>query len=333
MRSLVECLIDWLAGQRSELIAHSLLQALAQETLKRADSADPAQREFDAQELAAAASRAESADFDAAKRWVERCRLDAFVEARTDDREAFFAARGHKQCLRPAKRSPAGKHRAQWFLQTYELQTSEAQSDSPSAEITDESVAPWSVIYEQTPPGMVKSAWWTRPLIGTGSLVVKSPRGLLWGAYVLLLALPVVAASLVVLGLLYVQRPVQTGDIALLLILAAFGYFTWYCEIRPMTWLVEDRLIPAGDAWVALHEKAAQLELVNGPDGRRMLQLVRYTAVCPLCAGALELRYSMGRNRRRLVGCCNEAPQDHVFSFDRIRRTGSRIQCHAGDTV
>ncbi len=144
----------------------------------------------------------------------------------------------------------------------------------------------------------------------------------------MLLALPVVASSFVVLGLLYVQRPVQTGDIALLLTLAAFGYFTWYGEIRPMTSLVEDRLIPAEDAWVALHEKAAQLEFVNGPDDRRMLQLVRYTAVCPLCAGALELRYWMGTNRRRLVGCCNEAPQDHVFSFDRIRRTGSRTQHH-----
>lgn len=115
-------------------------------------------REFDAQELAAAASRAESADFDAAKRWVERCRIETFVEARVTDLDAFFAAHGHEQCLRPAKRSPAGEHRAQWFLQTYELPTSEARSDSPSADITDDSVTPWYVIYDQTPPGMVQPA-------------------------------------------------------------------------------------------------------------------------------------------------------------------------------
>ena len=93
-----------------------------------------------------------------------------------------FAVRGHKQCLRPVKRSPAGKHRAQWFLSASEPQTSEARSDSPSAEITDGSMPPWSVISEKPPPSLVQPTWQTRPLIGNRSLAVKSPQGLLWAA-------------------------------------------------------------------------------------------------------------------------------------------------------
>jgi hypothetical protein len=91
-----------------------------------------------------------------------------------------------------------------------------------------------------------------------------------------------------------------------------------------MMWLVDDRIIPAAELWVALKEANAQLELTKDLNDRRRLLLVRYTAVCPVCAGNLELR-SQGPNFRRLVGCCDAAPHDHVFSFDRIRRAGRRI--------
>lgn len=327
MRQLVECMIEWLAGHRSDANAHSLLLALTQETLKRADSPDPAQREFDAQALAAAAGRHEAVDFEASKRWVERSKVDTFAEARARDIEAHFLAAGHGQCLRPVKRSPGGKHRAVWFLEPYDLATvveDAAGSAPPKTPVFDKQPVP--VTYEFAPPGDVKPAWYTRPLVGAGSFVVRSPRGWLWAAVFLTLVLALVAGGLLVLGFTYIRRPVQTGDIASLLLLAALGWFLWHEFLRPMVWLIEDRIIPATELWVAWGQEIAQLELTKGADDKRRLQLVRYTAVCPLCAGNVELRYSRGPNRRRLVGCCSEAPHDHVFSFDRIRRSGQRIQ-------
>ena len=58
----------------------------------------------------------------------------------------------------------------------------------------------------------------------------------------------------------------------------------------------------------------------------RVIGLVRYTATCPECSAAVELRYGEGHERRRLFGCCVESPQEHVFTFDRVTRRGRRIR-------
>jgi hypothetical protein len=50
MRALVGCLNDRLVSHREDAGAYSLLVALTQETLKRSDSPNPSQREFDAQD-------------------------------------------------------------------------------------------------------------------------------------------------------------------------------------------------------------------------------------------------------------------------------------------
>jgi hypothetical protein len=69
-------------------------------------------------------------------------------------------------------------------------------------------------------------------------------------------------------------------------------------------------------------EEPAQLE--NFKEGDiRMLGLVRYSATCTIYAAKVELRYGDGAERRRLFGRCIEAPQDHVFTFDRVTRKGA----------
>lgn len=59
----------------------------------------------------------------------------------------------------------------------------------------------------------------------------------------------------------------------------------------------------------------------------RYIRLVRYGGVCPVCAGQIELRYGTGSEARRLFGSCSEAPQEHLFSFDRVTRLGRRVRC------
>ena len=84
---------------------------------------------------------------------------------------------------------------------------------------------------------------------------------------------------------------------------------------------VRHLLHPSAQANQYRRHLADMHEAFHGDDAVHL----RYSAVCPICAGTLELRYSQSPNTRALVGCCNEAPHDHVFSFDRIGRTGSRI--------
>ena len=325
MKSLLNCLQDWLTKNRSDGSAYSLLSALTTETLKRADSADPDQREFDAEALAPAAGG--PSDFETAKRWIDRARFERFSEARQTAIEEHFRAAGHFQALRVVRRSPRGKHRAVWYLEPYAL-----SEDSPASDAADDPGEPAAaddaarVRYQFTPPGQVRAAWYARPLIGAGSFVTRSWRGLLWVAALLMPIGYLLFSVLLALGYSYSRRPLQTADLASMLLIAVLGWVVWRISIRPVLWLIDDRIALATELWVAWGEETAQLELALDERKRRCLQLVRYSAVCPICAGTVELRYAQGPNRRRLVGCCSEAPHEHLYSFDRILRVGQRIQ-------
>lgn len=116
MRALVGCLNDWLASHREDAGAYSLLIALTQETLKRVDSPSAAQREFDAQDLAAAAGRPEANDFNASKRWVMGRGLETYAAARStrfrksslrmSSRAASSPAAANKSITSPASTAP-----------------------------------------------------------------------------------------------------------------------------------------------------------------------------------------------------------------------------------
>lgn len=265
-------------------------------------------------------------------------KLEIYAAARRKSIEDHFRAAGHDTCLQPARRSPGGKHRAVWYLEQYPLLDDPVEAIAAYSPPSDpDSPRATTVQYELTPPGKVKAAWYSRPLIGAGSFVIRSWRGILWAAAFLLPVAYLLASALLTLAFTYLHRPIQTADLASLIVVAVLAWFVWRTFVRPMAWLLDDRIIPATELWIAWNEANAQLELTKDEHDRHRLQLVRYTAVCPICAGTLELRYSQGPNIRRLVGCCAEAPHDHVFSFDRISRLGSRMVDasleNAGDQV
>jgi hypothetical protein len=324
MRDLVESFGAWLDSSRSDANAHTLLSALARETLKRCGSADQAQREFDAHELAQAAGLPDCEDFDSSKQKVERAGLIRYYEARTTQAEEHFRLSGLSKGLRPVKRSTGGKHRAQWYLEAYELPIT-VPAELPSACGGDE-VTPFTetVRYDFAPPGSVKPAWWAVPLFSTGSAVTRSPRGVLWAALFVFGILEVLLCTFLFWAFTLLKHPIQTNELAQMASLTGYAWVTWRYQLEPLIRLLDDRMIVAGEFWVGMNETPAQLELAK-EGGRKTIRLVRYTAVCPLCAGTLELRYSQGPNRRRIVGCCDEAPHDHVFSFDRVSREGKPL--------
>lgn len=66
--------------------------------------------------------------------------------------------------------------------------------------------------------------------------------------------------------------------------------------------------------------------MVRGDDGLAVIRLVRYAATCRRCKAKLEL-YDGGKEfPNRLVGRCYENPAEHVYSFDRFTRRGSRLR-------
>jgi hypothetical protein len=323
--ALLACLAEWLSVQRDESTARDVLTALTSETLKVVSLSDQSQREFDATDLAQACGWSDSDDLETVTRRIKRAELAVYLSARQEDLEAFFKARGLDRVLRLSKRSPRGRRRAHWYLEPSAMTEPEGAGESMEADSVPDEVgvghARVAITYDYVPAGQVKPSAIARLLFGEGRFRTKSLRGLLFASTALFPIFVIACMVGVVWLMLFVNRPVTTADLALLLFNGGLSWALWIWFGRGLWWLLDDRLIPAPEVLLKWGEEPAQLENFKEGDVR-ILGLVRYSGTCPICAAKVELRYGDGNERRRLLGRCIEAPQDHVFTFDRVMRKG-----------
>ncbi len=54
----------------------------------------------------------------------------------------------------------------------------------------------------------------------------------------------------------------------------------------------------------------------------KSIKAVRYTAICPICGGKISAKSGGFEFWRRIVGRCEDAPVEHVYSFDHVSRSG-----------
>ena len=334
MKELVQCLIDWIDQLHASGRGPAALRALASETLKRVDSPHQDQREFDACDLAQAADPSKEWDYDPAKQWLAAAKLSQFVDARREDMGGFFRERGHRAILVPQKSDTAGRHRAVWFLKVQPLPEASEESDPSApaqqglaAETDRTGHADDELVYEYTGPGELCLGPLGRLLLGRqGNAPTKSARGVIWAGIIVSTALVFLMILFLIWAMSRLQRPVMAADVASLVMLLVTGGVIWRFWARPLIWLLEDRIIPAPELLAAFSEDPCQLEMPKDRNAR-YIRLVRYGGVCPVCAGQIELRYGTGSAARRLFGACSEAPQEHLFSFDRVTRLGRRVRC------
>jgi hypothetical protein len=333
MKQLVQCLIDWIDQLHASGQAASAVRALASETMKRADSPQPDQRQFDALDLAQAADTTKTWDYDLAKQWLNRANMPKFMDARREDLCTFFRDKGHHAVIIPQKSDTAGRHRAYWYLAVQPL-SSEANgkalvpptSETSAAEIESPVNPPGELVYDYSGPDDLRLGPLGWILLGRqGNTPTKSAWGLIWAGIVMAVALLFMLCVVLLWAMTRLQRPVTAGDIASLAMLFMTGALAWRFLARPLIWLMEDRIIPAPELLAGFREDSCQLEMPKEGNAR-YIRLVRYGGVCPVCAGQMELRYGAGSDGRRLFGCCSEAPQEHVFSFDRVTRRGKRVR-------
>lgn len=323
MRELVECFIAWLQAEPASNNAWKILDALARETIKRVESADPEQREFDASALAEVARPGEMLDYETAKKWFMDAKVQLFIAARKGSLEAFFVAHGYKECLSLEKRPSGGRHKAAWFFRNYLItdsvdENSDLHLSTGSIEKNIDQIQ-----YSVTEPGSIPLSMFGKIVLGGGSFKTRSWRGAMWALGFLSMILMLIFFGFLFFQMQKISRPVQTGDLVLLGLLCIFSWIIWRFQIRPLVWLLEDRIGFVSDALIKFSEETAHLDMAKNGD-HRYIRLVRYSAVCPICAGTVELRYGHGTNYRRLFGCCTEVPAEHVFTFDRITRVGQR---------
>lgn len=103
--------------------------------------------------------------------------------------------------------------------------------------------------------------------------------------------------------------------------------------VRPFWQLAHNRITHA--PWwmqpLKIHEPDDHiLEIIAGEKGEpNTLRMSRYRGDCPVCAGTVQLESGRREFFYRQVGRCRRAPNEHVFSFDPVSRTGAPLRNHA----
>jgi len=176
-------------------------------------------------------------------------------------------------------------------------------------------------IRETTP----KAAWWffsrEFDFIGWRRILFLAPAVFAMIAAILL--------YFVVWDVLTYQPDIPPGRlISMLLGFALFAFFAWRLFSGVLR-LLEKRTVMAPDFLLNLREFGVQLELTRideTPGSLARLGLVRYAATCPVC-GAKVLLADGGREfHGRLIGRCRESPDEHIFTFDRVTRSGKNLR-------
>lgn len=125
------------------------------------------------------------------------------------------------------------------------------------------------------------------------------------------------------------KTPLSASDLALFVFL---GGVLFYCRhvINRFLRLVEDRIMLAPDSLVGFREFGVCIELfkedIKDKSKPRILRMVKYVAECPLCGAEVLLDKGEPDFPRRIVGRCQESPQEHVYSFDRASKTGINLR-------
>jgi hypothetical protein len=145
--------------------------------------------------------------------------------------------------------------------------------------------------------------------------------------FIIPLLLFVLAYYFVVNSILYPT----TNDIINLTLFISAIFLLW----KPLIpfFLVNDRRIVIAPQWMLRFKQlTGQLESVkltqlrdNGQPYRKII-LVVYEADCPICGNKVNIFQGKREFKGRLIGECTESPREHIFSFDHITQTGSKLR-------
>lgn len=164
-----------------------------------------------------------------------------------------------------------------------------------------------------------------------GRLYIGTPVGRVRTA-VLIGIIVLFALSALVALLPVILRPfMMAADVRLsqslitLLVIGGLSYLVLGPFFRVVTWKVIAAPIlfhPSGEVEPLLLEEIRN----SGGEARlRRIDLVKYTAECPICGGRVVVGSGGFRFWGRLVGRRCNCPREHVFSFDHVTRVGTHL--------
>lgn len=196
----------------------------------------------------------------------------------------------------------------------------EAEGDAPSTPLP-----PGGLVYRADP---AKPALWIRLLLGSKPFPINS-----WRGYILLAAaaLDLALISLFWGGFYFAwrqPRPFTTADLAAAMLAILVTLALWHFS-RPIRELTTQRVSIGNESVLSFSALHGQLRAMKEPGSRlkgRIFSVVRHWGTCPVCAGEVDLATGGRAFPDRIIGRCNDAPQEHVFTFDPVRLIGAPLR-------
>lgn len=111
-----------------------------------------------------------------------------------------------------------------------------------------------------------------------------------------------------------------------IIIFSLFGFIAYL--FLPYFKLLDRSIVQAPQWLLRLNRYSAQIELVSTGEKRkggsiiREIRTVVYEGICPICQGKVDVIQSGKEFHQRLIGQCQEARYEHLFSFDHITKKG-----------
>lgn len=102
-------------------------------------------------------------------------------------------------------------------------------------------------------------------------------------------------------------------------------------EVQHFERFTNNKIIFASEYFNGWREFSLVQELVTVEDEEgnflhKKVQLTKYAGLCPICNSRVELAKGEPDFPQRIVGRCNESPNEHVYSFDRITKLGYALR-------
>lgn len=207
-----------------------------------------------------------------------------------------------------------------WRANSPDAASSEQSENINAVEAEDVVCYERSVVEASAISGWARRRFFAKGPLKRGSWLFNMLR---WRVWLGAIAVMLFGAALLFTMLFPGERPVTTRDIALMIIAGACGYL-WWADWRSLRFAFEDRIAPVPDDWLR-ETKPALLEWNRTPSGE-VLTMVRYEAVCPICGATVRACGGEPDWLRRVVGRCEDAPREHVLTFDPVSHTGALMR-------
>lgn len=315
------CFNEWLNGYRSDEHCYLVLRQMTKSFIECHERGSwPG--EFFADWIAS--QLGEEKGEDSWSSWMAWSTILKYWDKRKDALFRLSRERGLTTCVVPIQTYSGKKNDpSRYFLGVMDIPSEDKQASLETAS-DHEQIAPDVAIY--TKHMDVKPTWFAKPFFKNGEIQFKSWRGRL--IRIGLVSSLIIMLLLVIAGFFSYSRinqPLTPSFLLGMLMTLGIPAYFWHEFWMPWIKLIENRIIVASDTYIALSEKTAQFELMR--EGKtRWIQLVRYTAPCPMCGATLHLAEGKPDFPSRIVGRCSESPREHIYSFDRVTRMGYALR-------